>query len=439
MTSAAVAESPPVEVGKDSTEKRSPQSEGLPPLKYIDLEKAVGVRRSVTINSQLTVDEDDTILDDTASMSLTDGVDADSTSAVQKSSTSVSNSLVEGVDADSASAAQNTTTSSITCESHAHAASSVCTNDTNFFSTRGGIGSYDETGSVGNITYNDVDEMGSPLPKPLKISQWAEPDSDNFAVRGENYLKDKRKIRAGHSIFKLMTVDLVEVDVPIYTGMCNIPSERVQQSLANGTLPPFVFAVNIIVPGEPCYHLVMYFKVDESQLDIIHGKAGTPFSKLANRFFFEGDDKFRDETFKLIPRIIKGNFVVRKAVGSTPAIMGTKLKQYYSRGDRYFELILDVSSSKIASHVVGLAKGFAKHLIVDMAFVLEGKQSDMLPERVLGCCRLMHVSFNNLRTIDIFKLRESENVDNDSSAPQKRGSLQSEDAPAKLTRTESNE
>jgi len=119
--------------------------------------------------------------------------------------------------------------------------------------------------------------------------------------------------------------------------------------------------------------------------------------------------------------------------------MGTKLKQYYSRGDRYFELILDVSSSKIASHVVGLAKGFAKHLIVDMAFVLEGKQSDMLPERVLGCCRLMHVSFNNLRTIDIFKLRESENVDNDSSAPQKRGSLQSEDAPAKLTRTESNE
>ena len=247
-------------------------------------------------------------------------------------------------------------------------------------------------------------------PSPLKISQWAEPDSDSFAVRGANYVKDKQKIRAGASVFKLLTVDLIEVDAPIMTGICSIPNERIQMALKqenegrDSGLPPFVFAVNIVVPGPPYYHLVMYFKVDEGQMDVLMGNVDTSFSKLAHKFFFEDDDNFRNHTFKLIPRIVEGNFIVRKAVGSTPAIMGTKLKQYYSRcpNNRYFELILDVTSSKIAAHVVSLAKGYAKNLIVDLAFVLEGKTIDMLPEKVLGCCRLMHVKFGKARKLANF-------------------------------------
>mmetsp|Transcript_39030 Transcript_39030/g.90830 ORF Transcript_39030/g.90830 Transcript_39030/m.90830 type:complete len:119 (-) Transcript_39030:646-1002(-) len=116
----------------------------------------------------------------------------------------------------------------------------------------------------------------------------------------------------------------------------------------------------------------------------------------------------RDRTFKLIPHIVEGNFIVRRAVGSTPAIMGTKLKQYYVRSDRFFELILDVGSSSVASGVVGLSVGYAKTLVVDIAFLLEGYDETTLPERVTGCVRLHNVDF-----VEGFRFVEG-NDDNDS-------------------------
>jgi len=35
----------------------------------------------------------------------------------------------------------------------------------------------------------------------------------------------------------------------------------------------------------------------------------------------------------------------------------------------------------------------AKYLVVDMAFLLEGKSAACLPERILGTVRLTHVDF----------------------------------------------
>ena len=264
-----------------------------------------------------------------------------------------------------------------------------------------------ESSNASNASTDSYFIPSSADPSPLPISQWAEPDSDSFAVRGKTYIRDKRKVRAGNSLFKLMTIDLIEVDKPILSGICSMPNERIQLALnrekrGDEGLPPFVFAVNIIVPGPPHFHLIIYFKVDKSQLDLIHNE-GTPSSILANKFFFGDDDVFRDQTFKLIPRIVEGNYIVRKAVGSKPAIMGTKLKQYYHRcpNNRYFELILDVNSSKVAAHVVSLTKGYAKKLIVDLAFVLEGKTEKTLPEKVIGTCRLMHVRFTKARKIHL--------------------------------------
>ena len=114
---------------------------------------------------------------------------------------------------------------------------------------------------------------------------------------------------------------------------------------------------------------------------------GTPFGLLASRFFFGDDDAMRDNTFKLIPQIIEGNFIVRRAVGSTPAILGTKLKQSYRRMDRYLELIVDVGSSSVAAGVVRLSIGYARTLTIDLGLVLEGKEEATLPERVFGVAR----------------------------------------------------
>lgn len=41
--------------------------------------------------------------------------------------------------------------------------------------------------------------------------------------------------------------------------------------------------------------------------------------------------------FKLIPSILSGPFIVRKAVGSKPALLGRKVRQRYFRGPDYVE------------------------------------------------------------------------------------------------------
>jgi len=82
--------------------------------------------------------------------------------------------------------------------------------------------------------------------------------------------------------------------------------------------------------------------------------------------------------------------------------MGRKLKQSYVRdpNGRFMEVIVDVNSSSVATKIVKLSLSYAKTLVVDMAFVLEGTDVDVLPERVLGSLRLKNVDFrNSLRTL----------------------------------------
>ena len=248
-------------------------------------------------------------------------------------------------------------------------------------------------------------------PKSLGPERWAEPDPNSFIVRGPKYKEDGVKINAGTSIGQLIAVDVVRVNKPLLTGMSVHPTERIQLALqrekemkAKGqhsdAAPPFTFVVNIVIPGMQCYHAVFYFAVDD--MSTIDGSDDTPSSRLCQKFIFGDSDKFRDETFKLIPRIVEGNFLVRKAVGSTPAIMGTRLKQYYVRTDRFMELILDCGSSQVAEGVLKLSLGYAKTLVVDMGFLLEAVEAEHLPERIFGCVRVKYPSFGN----DIRKVEE---------------------------------
>jgi len=232
----------------------------------------------------------------------------------------------------------------------------------------------------------------SSMLEPLHLYMWGEPDANSFMVRSKNYKNDNIKINAGESAFRMITVDMVQVNTPIMTGMASHPKERLQQALHAEDTPPFIFIINIILPGPPNYHFVMYYAVDD--INSINGTNGTPFSRLANKFFFGSSDEFRDKTFKLIPCVVEGNFLVRKACGSTPAIMGTKLKQHYFRTDRYFELLLDVGSSAVAAGVVRLSVSYARTLIVDIAFLLEGDDESTLPEKVMATSRLNYVDFS---------------------------------------------
>ena len=49
-------------------------------------------------------------------------------------------------------------------------------------------------------------------------------------------------------------------------------------------------------------------------------------------------DAARNKKFKLIPRIVRGSWIVKQSVGTTPVLLGQKLVTRYFRGPNYFEV-----------------------------------------------------------------------------------------------------
>lgn len=63
-------------------------------------------------------------------------------------------------------------------------------------------------------------------------------------------------------------------------------------------------------------------------------QAFAAFDRCVARFVegdSEADVKRRHSTFKLIPKVTKGSWVIRNAVGSTPVLLGKKLTTKYFR------------------------------------------------------------------------------------------------------------
>ena len=73
---------------------------------------------------------------------------------------------------------------------------------------------------------------------------------------------------------------------------------------------------------------------------------------------------FRNERFKLIPSITIGPWVVKVAVGATPALLGRKVVQRYFRGEDYLEIDVHVGSSVIASQVLTIMTSIMTSFII---------------------------------------------------------------------------
>ena len=108
------------------------------------------------------------------------------------------------------------------------------------------------------------------------------------------------------------------------------------------------------------------------------------------RHFVEGDDKFRNERFKLIPRVVEGPWIVQRAVGAQPALLGQKLTQRYFRGPDYFEVDVHVDSSVIASQITRMCRNKAKNIVVDIAVLNQGETPAELPEMLMGAFQMRY-------------------------------------------------
>ena len=71
--------------------------------------------------------------------------------------------------------------------------------------------------------------------------------------------------------------------------------------------------------------------------------------------FWGSNDIYRNRSFKLFPRMCKCSWAIKAAVGNKPALIGNnKLQLGYTRGKNYLEVDIDLSSSSIATHILGM-------------------------------------------------------------------------------------
>jgi hypothetical protein len=127
----------------------------------------------------------------------------------------------------------------------------------------------------------------------------------------------------------------------------------------DSTMPEFVFCMNMVLPGPPYYHLVMYFAIDDlSALGLKGGSNDRHFSSPLERFLFGNSDEFRNNTLKFIPHVKEGSFLLKTAVGTKPFILGKYLDQRFIQGDRYLEVISDVGSSTTFQQLVKLTSNY---------------------------------------------------------------------------------
>ncbi|KAK4760662.1 hypothetical protein SAY87_005555 [Trapa incisa] len=203
---------------------------------------------------------------------------------------------------------------------------------------------------------------------------WSSPGGSGFMIRGKDYLRDNSKVKGSDPLLQLIGVDWLKVEEKL-DGVALHPKSLVQSE--PGKKLPFILIVNLQIPAKPNYSLVFYYASDR------------PVNKtsLLGKFI-DGTDAFRDARFKLIPSIIEGYWMVKRAVRTKACLLGKSVTCNYLRQDNFLEIDVDIGSSSVARRVIGLVLGYVTSIVVDLAILVEAKEEAELPEYILGMVRL---------------------------------------------------
>lgn len=92
---------------------------------------------------------------------------------------------------------------------------------------------------------------------------------------------------------------------------------------------------------------------------------------------------------------------MKAAVGNYSAcLLGKALSCRYYKGESYFEVDVDVGSSGIASAILRVALGCVASVTIDMGFVVEAKEEEELPERLIGAVRIAQMEMSSARFVE---------------------------------------
>jgi hypothetical protein len=145
------------------------------------------------------------------------------------------------------------------------------------------------------------------------------------------------------------------------------------------------FLVNFLLPFG---NFVMYFSISKDMpknvADVWHK-------------FKNGDQMYRDARLKLLPVVIEGPWIVKKAVGpgTAPALLSQSIPlQYYftpasDKKKGIYEVDVIITASRIAKGILNVVKSHTKKLTMALSIIIEATTEAELPETVL-CSSQLH-------------------------------------------------
>lgn len=247
----------------------------------------------------------------------------------------------------------------------------------------GSVASLNDTENVTTRTLS----FSEPAAEKVACMSWWQPDTSEFNIRGKGYLTDRKKIPSAASpVMSLAGVDLVRVGTR-FDNFCSHKDSWLQKNLkflGNA----FVLAINIQVASVGV-SLVTYHVLPNGL-----GTSGDSTFDDMFEYFMDASSGTRDKRFKFIPRITDGPWICKKAVQSTPVIIGTKVTQRYFRGANYFEIDIHADSSTFASSIISFVQGYSTKLTVSFIWLLESRTVSELPERILAATTVEGMDFS---------------------------------------------
>ena len=262
---------------------------------------------------------------------------------------------------------------------------------------RRGIGKQTARGKVQRSS--SVENTDGTVSRGGRVGQtncWTPAPTQLFPIRGKKYLSDGKKEKTEESTFELVGIDTITVDRTwdhVAEWEDSVFQRYRRNCIREGRRCPRFLILNWLAPANPLINHVQYFV--ERDLGVPSTPDEVMYKKMVDHFLEGPNDNFRKSRLKLIPNVVEGPWVVKQAAGS-PALIGKKLTTVCHRGEGYCEISIDVGSSTIAARVLDLCKGACKSLVIDMAYCIEGKKEEELPERLLGACRLHYIDMSNL-------------------------------------------
>eukprot|EP00471_Norrisiella_sphaerica_P013362 CAMPEP_0184493522 /NCGR_PEP_ID=MMETSP0113_2-20130426/26207_1 /TAXON_ID=91329 /ORGANISM="Norrisiella sphaerica, Strain BC52" /LENGTH=764 /DNA_ID=CAMNT_0026878813 /DNA_START=332 /DNA_END=2626 /DNA_ORIENTATION=+ len=230
---------------------------------------------------------------------------------------------------------------------------------------------------------------------------WSMPGASEFKVRGAKYLVDGIKVVSKDYRFEVACCEMCGVEEKIdhiasykHSALNRLRRENKYHAKSH----PFPVNYLIIQFQLPGISFTMYMQARKGQNPDEEVCPG--FSNLMNEFI-DGSDDFRNSRFKILPTVREGGWMVKKMVGAKPALLGRKISCCYNRGEDYLEIDVDIATSYVAQKILGVVQGYCKSLIVDLGFLIEGREEKELPEVMLGAVRFHNVDLAQIPKLDL--------------------------------------